>query len=59
MAGHLHGKTKQERKKAKEKERKYQINEEEPEITLADFMEEIKGGKPKTSPGPDMITNDI
>jgi hypothetical protein len=51
--------SKEERKKAEEKKRKYQINEEEPEITLVDFMEEIKGGKPKTSPGPDMITNDI
>jgi hypothetical protein len=42
-----------------EKESKYPVNHKVAQVTLLDFMEEIREGKGKTSPGPDMITNDI
>jgi hypothetical protein len=48
-----------ERTKSEKKESKYPVNHKVTQVTLLDFMKEIRGGKSKTSPGPDMITNDI
>jgi hypothetical protein len=50
---------KAERTKSEKKESKDPVNHKVAQVTLLSFMKEIRGEKGKTSPGSDMIINDI